>query len=54
VGFIVPFDGLGPPVIEEDEKGKQCPHGGKGNRKGTPQGGVSPLLANLYQYLLDH
>ena len=28
------------PVIEEDEKGKRRPQGGKGNRKGTPQGGV--------------
>jgi group II intron reverse transcriptase/maturase len=28
------------PVIEQDEQGKQRPSGGKGNRKGTPQGGV--------------
>jgi group II intron reverse transcriptase/maturase len=42
------------PVIEEDEQGKRRPSGGKGNRKGTPQGGVvSPLLANLYRHLLD-
>lgn len=42
------------PVIEEDEQGKRRPSGGKGNRKGTPQGGVvSPLLANLYLHLLD-
>jgi len=42
------------PVIEEDERGKRRPSGGKGNRKGTPQGGVvSPLLANLYLHLLD-
>ncbi|WP_295544017.1 reverse transcriptase domain-containing protein [uncultured Thiohalocapsa sp.] len=42
------------PVIEEDQQGKRRPSGGKGNRKGTPQGGViSPLLANLYLHLLD-
>ncbi len=42
------------PVIEEDEQGKRRPQGGKGNRRGTPQGGVaSPLLANLYLHLLD-
>ncbi|UHD15457.1 group II intron reverse transcriptase/maturase [Thiocapsa bogorovii] len=42
------------PVIEEDEQGKRRPTGGKGNRRGTPQGGVaSPLLANLYLHLLD-
>lgn len=42
------------PVIEEDEQGKRRPSGGKGKRKGTPQGGViSPLLANLYLHLLD-
>ena len=42
-------------VIEEDEQGKATPAGGgKGNRRGTPQGGVtSPLLANLYLHLLD-
>jgi group II intron reverse transcriptase/maturase len=42
------------PVVEEDERGKRRPSGGRGNRKGTPQGGViSPLLANLYLHLLD-
>jgi group II intron reverse transcriptase/maturase len=42
------------PVIEEQACGKQRPQGGRGNRRGTPQGGViSPLLANLYLHLLD-
>jgi RNA-directed DNA polymerase len=43
------------PVMEEDEDGrKRNIGGGKGNRKGTPQGGViSPLLSNLYLHLLD-
>jgi RNA-directed DNA polymerase len=43
------------PVMEQDEDGtKRNIGGGKGNRKGTPQGGViSPLLANLYLHLLD-
>jgi len=43
------------PVIEEGRDGsKRHIGGGKGNRKGTPQGGViSPLLANLYLHLLD-
>jgi len=42
-------------VLEEDKNGKQRTiGGGKGNRRGTPQGGViSPLLANLYLHLLD-
>lgn len=43
------------PVMEKDEDGtKRHIGGGKGNRKGTPQGGViSPLLANLYLHLVD-
>ena len=43
------------PVIEVGRNGKKRNvGGGKGNRKGTPQGGViSPLLANLYLHLLD-
>src|SRR6056297_349277 len=42
-------------VMEVDKDGtKRNVGGGKGNRKGTPQGGVvSPLLANLYLHLLD-
>jgi len=42
------------PVVEKGEDGKDRTGGGKGNRRGTPQGGViSPLLANLYLHLLD-
>ena len=43
------------PVIEVDKDGtKRNIGGGKGNREGTPQGGViSPLLANLYLHILD-
>jgi RNA-directed DNA polymerase len=43
------------PVIEVGRDGtKRNVGGGKGNRKGTPQGGViSPLLANIYLHLLD-
>lgn len=42
-------------IVEEDGNGKRrTTGGGKGQRKGTPQGGViSPLLANLYLHLLD-
>ncbi|NTV35084.1 MAG: group II intron reverse transcriptase/maturase [Deltaproteobacteria bacterium] len=42
-------------VMEMDKDGtKRNIGGGKGNRKGTPQGGViSPLLANLYLHILD-
>ena len=42
-------------VVEEDKDGtRRNDGGGKGNRRGTPQGGViSPLLANLYLHLLD-
>jgi len=42
-------------VVEKDGNGKhRTTGGGKGQRKGTPQGGViSPLLANLYLHLLD-
>jgi RNA-directed DNA polymerase len=43
------------PVMAVDKDGtKRNIGGGKGNRKGTPQGGViSPLLANLYLHILD-
>jgi group II intron reverse transcriptase/maturase len=43
------------PIMEVDKDGtKRTVGGGKGNRKGTPQGGViSPLLANLYLHILD-
>jgi group II intron reverse transcriptase/maturase len=42
-------------IMEVDKDGtKRNIGGGKGNRKGTPQGGViSPLLANLYLHILD-
>ena len=42
-------------IVEEGKDGKRRTiGGGKGNRLGTPQGGViSPLLANLYLHLLD-
>ncbi len=43
------------PIMEEGKDGtKRNIGGGKGNRKGTPQGGViSPLLSNLYLHILD-
>lgn len=43
------------PIMEIDKDGtKRNVGGGKGNRKGTPQGGViSPLLANIYLHILD-
>ena len=37
------------PIEEQDGKGTKRMGGGKGNTRGTPQGGVvSPLLANIY------
>lgn len=37
------------PVEERDERGNRRMGGGKGTKRGTPQGGVlSPLLANIY------
>ena len=37
------------PIEERDGDGKRRIVGGKGNKRGTPQGGVvSPLLANIY------
>lgn len=43
------------PVMEVDKDGKKRNiGGGKGSRKGTPQGGViSPLLSNIYLHILD-
>jgi group II intron reverse transcriptase/maturase len=42
-------------IVEEDNEGKRkTGGGGRGNRRGTPQGGViSPLLSNIYLHLLD-
>ena len=43
------------PIVEVGKDGrKRNVGGGKGNRNGTPQGGViSPLLSNLYLHILD-
>lgn len=39
------------PVEDKDEHGNSRMTGGKGNKLGTPQGGViSPLLANIYMH----
>ena len=43
------------PVVSENDSGETAGvGGGKGNRRGTPQGGViSPLLSNIYLHLMD-
>jgi retron-type reverse transcriptase len=40
-------------VIEEDEQGQRRPTGGRGNRRGTPQGGVAtPRTQKITLYLI--